>query len=144
MSPTRAWELLKRAELYPKWWPWMRRLEVSGSPLEPGTTFSFLVVAPIPFTMRVRLEIVESKEDARVEAEVKGDLVGRAEMSFVAVSDEVTEATLEWDVEVRKPGVRTAARALRPVLIWGQNWAVETALRGFLRHLDDESSGTKE
>ena len=139
LSPERAWELLKRPHLYPKWWPWMRRLEVSGTPLEPGTTFTFYVVAPIPFPLRLEVEIVESNKAEGIEASVAGDLVGRAEMSFAEISNQVTRATLRWDVDVRKPGVRTAARTLRPILQWGQDWAVDVALRGFLRHLDTDT-----
>lgn len=136
LSRARAWDLLRQPHLYSKWWPWMRRLEVSGAPLEPGTTFTFYVVAPIPFPLRLVVEIVESKEDERIEASVAGDLVGRAEMSFAEISGDVTQATLRWDVDVRKQGVRTAARTLRSILQWGQTWAVDVALRGFLRHLD--------
>ena len=115
----------------------MRDLEVTGTPLEPGTTFTFRVVAPIPFTLRLVVEIVNSKEAEQLEAAIHGDLVGSATMFFEEVSPESTRATLAWNVEVHKPRVRGAARALRPILQWGQNWAVDSALRGFLRHLND-------
>ena len=132
----RAWDLLQQTDLYPKWWPWMRRLEVTGTPLEPGTTFTFRVVAPIPFTMQMEVEVDEAVENEFIRASVRGDLAGTAEMSFEEI-DGATAATLSWTVEVQKPRIRTAARAIRPILQWGQNWAVETALRGFLRHIRD-------
>lgn len=136
LSRRSAWAQLTRAELYPTWWSWMRDLEVTGTPLEPGTTFTFRVVAPIPFTMRLVVEVIDSKEAERLEATIHGDLVGTATMSFEEISAESTRATLGWNVEVHKPRVRGAARALRPILQWGQNWAVDSALKGFLRHLD--------
>lgn len=116
----------------------MRRLEISGTPLEPGTTFTFHVVAPIPFTMDLVVRIEESVEPERIRARITGDLEGSAAMTFDEISGETTGATLEWTVEVKKPGMRAAARALRPLLQWGQSWAVDVALRGFLRHLGED------
>lgn len=138
LGRSETWATLEQADLYESWWPWMRRLEISGTPLETGTTFTFLVVAPIPFTMNLVVRIEESVAPERILARITGDLEGSATMSFDEISSDTTGARLEWTVEVKKPGMRTAARAMRPLLKWGQNWAVDVALRGFLRHLGED------
>ena len=138
MGRPETWTTLEQADLYETWWPWMRRLEISGTPLEPDTTFSFLVVAPIPFTMNLTVRIEESIAPERIRARITGDLEGSASMTFDEITGQATVANLEWTVEVMKPGMRRAARALRPLLQWGQSWAVDVALRGFLRHLGEE------
>ncbi|HYN35825.1 MAG TPA: hypothetical protein VEV82_02510 [Actinomycetota bacterium] len=138
LGRSETWTTLERADLYESWWQWMRRLEIAGTPLETGTTFTFVVVAPIPFTMNLAVRIEESVPPERIRARITGDLEGSASMTFEEISSELTCAKLEWTVEVKKPGMRTAARALRPLLQWGQSWAVDVALRGFLRHLGED------
>ncbi len=131
-----AWEILGHTEHYQKWWPWMRHLEVDGEPLEPGTAFSFLVVAPVPFTMRLRVAVDSAREPEAIDARVEGDLGGRAALAFEEQGPDRTVAHIEWTVEVVKPTLRPVARVMRPLLLWGQNWAVDVALRGFRGHLN--------
>ncbi len=114
----------------------MRHLEVSGDPMAPGTSFAFLVVAPIPFTMRLRAEVAAASPPDRIEAKVSGDLAGEATMAFDSSPSGGTIADIGWDVEVVRPAFRPIARVARPILLWGQGWAVDIALREFRRHLD--------
>lgn len=138
-EPNRTWGILEQTHHYESWWPWMRDLKVRGKPFEAGTSFSFAVVAPIPFKMRLEVEISEAREPEQIVAEIKGDLAGEASISFETATGGGTVSTIEWKVEVVKPRMRAAARVARPLLLWGQNWAVEVALRGFRSHL--ESAG---
>ena len=82
--------------------------------------------------MRLEVEIVDSIESESIKASVTGDLEGVAEMSFKDIGNEETEVAVSWTVEIRKAGIRATARAFRPILKWGQNWAVDVALKGFL------------
>lgn len=136
LARDRAWDILGQTEHYQSWWPWMRHLEVGGEPLERGSSFSFLVVAPIPFTMRLRVEVANAEEPESIEARVRGDLSGTATMEFEEHGSD-TKAHIGWTVEVVKPSLRPVARVMRPLLLWGQTWAVDVALRGFRRHLGD-------
>ncbi|MDQ4144296.1 MAG: hypothetical protein M3198_11240 [Actinomycetota bacterium] len=130
-----TWDELERTDQYETWWPWMRKLEVVGDPLDPGTTFSFLIVAPIPFTMRLKAEVTRAQPPCKIEAAVSGDLTGKASMTFERAGSRQVTATIWWEVEVTRSSLRSVARATRPILLWGQRWAVDIALRGFRRHL---------
>ena len=136
LEPPGAWDRLEQTDLYQSWWPWMRHLEVEGNPLEPGSAYTFLVVAPIPFTMRLRVEVEQAEEPNSISAAVGGDLEGTASMTFERQAEGRTVAHIGWTIEVVKPGLRPLARVTRPLLLWGQTWAVDVALRGFRRHLD--------
>lgn len=136
LEPPEAWERLGQTDNYQSWWPWMRHLELDGKPLEPGSAYSFVVVAPIPFTMRLRVEVDDAEEPGSIAALVRGDLEGRAGLDFERQAPGRTVAHIAWTVEVVKPGLRPLARVTRPLLLWGQSWAVDVALRGFRRHLD--------
>lgn len=113
----------------------MRHLEVRGTPLEPGTSFAFVVVAPIPFTMRLTAEVSAASPPDHIEAAVSGDLAGSATMTFEEASAGRSVADIGWEVEVVRPGLRPVARVARPILLWGQGWAVDVAFREFRRHL---------
>ncbi len=131
-----TWATLEQTENYESWWPWMRHLEVDGYPLEPGTTFSFLVVAPIPVTMRLRVHVGEASPPEAITATIAGDLGGTASMKFEEQGPARTVAHIAWNVEVVRPALRSIARVTRPLLLWGQTWAVNIALKEFRRHLD--------
>jgi uncharacterized protein YndB with AHSA1/START domain len=136
-APGQTWDMLEQTHHYENWWPWMRDLRVRGEPLTNGTCFSFTVVAPIPFKMHLEVEISDSREPEHINAVIRGDLAGRASMSFEPSADGGTASDIEWTVEVVEPRMRAAAPVIRPLLLWGQNWAVEMGLRGFRRHLDE-------
>ena len=42
-------------------------------------------------------------------------------------------ARLMWDMELRRPVLRAAARFGRPVMEWGHDWVVTTGVEQFLR-----------
>ena len=128
------WDALHRTERYETWWEWMRDLNVHGRPLSPGTRFSFAVVAPIPFSMRLTVEVTDVVPERSVSASIHGDLSGIATMRFED-APEGCRAHISWRVELRQKAMRAAALVAHPVLAWGQEWAVGAALRGFNRDL---------
>jgi hypothetical protein len=133
------WDKLTRRESYPEWWPWMHDLAIRGTGLEPGAEFDFVVFAPIPYRMRLTVRITESVRPTRVEAEVHGHLRGNGTVRFRDESDG-TSAEVSWSVEVVDRAMRVGARVARPLIKWGQDWAIRVALRNFKRHLIAETS----
>ena len=134
LDRTAMWDALLRTDRYETWWEWMRDLRVEGSPATPGSVFSFAVVAPIPFSMHLRVRVEEVVPERSIAASVEGDLRGRALMRFEDQPNGC-RATVSWSVELMQRALRVGARVAHPVLRWGQDWAVGTALRGFERHL---------
>ncbi|HET7481363.1 MAG TPA: SRPBCC family protein [Actinomycetota bacterium] len=126
-----SWSLLQATERYEKWWPWMRDLRIDGDGLARDSTFSFRVVSPLPYRMRLRVSVTEVAERGAT-ATIDGDLKGSGGIELDETGSG-TSVTLRWRVEVVHPQMRVAARIARPVLRWGQTWAIQAALRGFLR-----------
>ena len=133
LAPGEAWAYLQETHLYERWWPWMRDLVVEGGGIEEGTSFSFRVVSPLPYRMRLKVEVLEAGP-LRASAAITGDLDGTGDLEISAAPDGSVVA-LHWDVEIKHGQMRIAARLARPLLRWGQTWAIESALRGFLRHV---------
>src|SRR4051812_16759618 len=114
----------------------MRDLEVAGDGLKPGTTYSFRVVSPLPYRMRLKVSVLGAGERS-VEASVDGDLVGTGTIELVD-QDRGSVAELGWSVTITHPQMRLATRFARPLLRWGQTWAIQSALKGFLRQVTSE------
>ena len=138
-APEVLWEKLTQTDRFGEWWPWMRNLEVSGTPIEAGSEFRFRVVSLLPWAMRLTVEVDRAERPDCVDVSVGGHLAGPATLSF-REQDGVTVARLTWNVEVMERGMRAGARVARPLLKWGQDWAVRIALRNFRRHLARERS----
>ena len=135
-TPEELWAAMRRVDLFPTWWPWIRDIELTGQALELGSQISFSIDPPIPYRMRVTVDVTESEHESYLEGTVGGDLHGSGSLRFEATVDG-SVATTEWKVEVSNPAMRAVIRLARPLLLWAQRWAVEVSLRGFRRYLAD-------
>jgi Ribonuclease G/E len=93
------------------------------------------VVPPVPYAMRVTVEITDATSRRQVEADVRGDLVGAAALELRDAGAGASEVRVRWTVEMCRPAMRTAARVARPMLIWGHDRVVEATVRRLRRHL---------
>ena len=132
--PDELWLELSRVDAFGSWWPWMRDVRLEGTALEPGSAISFLVVPPVRFTMRIRVDVLDSLAPRWIEGHVSGDLEGTARLELKPRAGGST-CDVAWDVELADPKVRRVIHVARPVLLWAQRWAVEIALHGFRSYL---------
>jgi hypothetical protein len=94
-----------------------------------------VVRAPLPYSLRFTVEVLEVVPNRLVDARVSGDLDGPARLE-VAPRGDGSSARLVWAVEVRKPLLRSAARWARPAMEWGHDWVVSSGIRQFRRALE--------
>jgi hypothetical protein len=138
-TPQELWTWLQRVDLFETWWPWMRDVRLRGSALEPGSVLSFLIVPPVPYRMRIEVEVTEAQPERILHGRVSGDLHGWGRLE-IEPDGERSVVVTTWDVEVANRAIRTMMRIARPLLLRAQTWAVEVSLRGFRRHLERERS----
>jgi uncharacterized protein YndB with AHSA1/START domain len=74
IGPDVLWAALSRTEDYRRWWPWLA--EFSGDGLVSGGRSRCVVRAPVPYTLRFTVTVVELVANERIEAVVDGDLAG--------------------------------------------------------------------
>ncbi|HEY1380056.1 MAG TPA: hypothetical protein VGF55_24850, partial [Gemmataceae bacterium] len=74
---------------------------VTGPPLTTGAVMTGVVAPPIPYRMRLRVELVRCVAPHTLDAVVAGDLEGEASMRFAAVPAG-TRADVAWTVELRQ------------------------------------------
>ncbi len=129
-SPEELWSVLSQTSEYPKWWRWLRGFESNG--LGAGSTADCVVQAPLPYSLRFRVHVLDVEPARLVRTEVTGDLDGPARLEIEPHPDG-SLARLAWEVDLRSPPLRAMARWARPLMHWGHDWVVETGVRQFRR-----------
>lgn len=130
----RLWEAIDEVQRYPELWSWLRNFEANDDRLRAGLVMRGRVVPPVPYSMRVTVELTDVTPMHEVTASVRGDLVGLAALSLRAAGDG-SELTVCWTVEMCRPAMRLAARVARPMLIRGHDHVVDATARRLRRHL---------
>jgi uncharacterized protein YndB with AHSA1/START domain len=138
VPPGELWAVLVRTDDFRRWWPWLR--ELSGDGLVPGGRNRCIVRAPIPYTLRFTVAVDELVPGRLVGAEVDGDLAGPARLEIAPAESPGpggggggSTVRLAWEMELRRPVLRAAARVGRPVMEWGHDWVVGSGVEQFLR-----------
>lgn len=127
------WAVLDRTTDYPRWWPWLRRFDVSPPAMAPGTVATCAISAPVvPFGIHFSLEVLDVEPARRVDVAVRGDLAGAAHLSLTP-TDDGTDLRLHWALDFCHPLFGPAARAVRPLAQRGQDWVVATGVLQFRR-----------
>jgi carbon monoxide dehydrogenase subunit G len=132
--PPTVWDAISHVESFESWWSWLRELRVEGTPLTSGTVLSGLVVPPIPYPMRLRISLVRCTAPRHIDAEVAGDLVGRAHLDLDP-DPAGTRARVGWTVEMMPRPMRLAARLGSPILRFGHDRVVEATVSRFRGHI---------
>jgi carbon monoxide dehydrogenase subunit G len=135
----RVWEALSRPERFPDWWSWLHAFSVEGDRLKPGTVLRGVVVPPIPFRLRLTVEIDDARVGRYVAANVHGDLEGLARVELEPRGD-ATEVVACWNVEMMQTPMRIAATlGMAPLLRAGHDRVVASTVESFRRRLPTES-----
>ena len=135
LAPEDLWDRLEQLDQFESWWPWLTGFRVDGNGLSTGSVLSGVVNPPVPYRMRLRIELIECSRPDAIDARVGGDLVGDAHLRFLTEGPGArVEAT--WTVELMQPTMRLASRIARPVLQWGHDRVVEMTVAGFRRRIE--------
>jgi hypothetical protein len=134
LGPEALWDRLEQLDRFESWWPWLTGFRVEGNGLATGSVLSGVVNPPVPYRMRLRIELIECSRPEAIDARVDGDLVGDAHLRLIPEGPG-TRVEVAWTVEVMQPAMRLANRVARPVLQWGHDRVVEMTVAGFRRRI---------
>jgi uncharacterized protein YndB with AHSA1/START domain len=123
-----VWEALTRIGHYRDWWPWLRQFD--GERFAVGEHWRCVVKAPLPYSLRFEIELVEVVAPDRARAELTGDIAGRAE---IALSDAAHGSVLRLTSDLTGTSGLIGAldRLLRPVAAFGHDWVLDNGIRQF-------------
>jgi uncharacterized protein YndB with AHSA1/START domain len=136
--PEDIWPLLTRAESWPGWWPYVRKVEL----LEPGDADDrgalrrtvWASRLPYGFTLLTRTRNIEKNRLLVVEA--GGDLSGEGcwELAPIPVG---TRVRYTWKVQV-SGWMRALSFLLFPVFVWNHHAVMRAGAEGMARELGVE------
>ena len=128
------WNIIEEVNQFEDWLPWLEEIHLEGNSLGRGAVLSGVVAPPLPYRMRISVELSRCEPPKSIEAVVHGDLEGEAS---VEMSPHGTGTIVEvaWTVEMMQRPMRLADRLAHPLLQWGHDRVVEATIAGFRRRL---------
>jgi uncharacterized protein YndB with AHSA1/START domain len=130
----KMWQTIQEVDQYESWWPWLEDFRLDGGSLQAGAVLSGVVAPPVPYRMRIEVELTRCEPEHAIEAHVRGDLEGEASLEM---RDHGAGSIVEvaWTVEMMQRPMRLADRFTHPLLQWGHDRVVELTVAGFRRRL---------
>src|SRR6185437_13413344 len=93
--PEQLWRAMEEADQFESWWSWLSEFRLDGGVLVPGEVLRGVVAPPLPYRMRIRVELTECEPFRRILAAVSGDLEGEARLELRG-SDVGSSVDVSW------------------------------------------------
>jgi hypothetical protein len=134
LSPDELWDELEHVDRFDSFLLWLSDFRLDGDGLKAGSTLYGVISPPLPYRMRLRVDLDDCQRPSFVRASVHGDLEGDASLVLLP-RDGGTRVTAAWTVEMMQRSMRAAARIAYPLLSWGHDRVVEATVGAFRRQL---------
>jgi hypothetical protein len=132
-----VYDVLVDARTYPYWW---KPVYISVEGDERVTRHRFK--GRLPYTLKMRAELVSSDRPNRFEVAVDGDLRGKGVWTLTE-SAAKTHVRWDWIVFADRPLLRYLTPILRPLFRFNHNWAVGRARENLEPYARSVSSSGK-
>jgi Polyketide cyclase / dehydrase and lipid transport len=119
-----VYDVVADARTYPEWWKPVY-LAVEGDVKVTQHHFK----GRLPYTLKMRAEMVREDRPRQFEVRVDGDLRGKGVWTFTPRNGG-TRVRWDWIVFADRPLLRYLTPVLRPLFRWNHNWAVARAKEG--------------
>jgi len=133
-TPAVVWEMIERTGEFEGWWGWLGDFRLDGPGLEAGSVLVGVVSPPLPYHLRIRVELERCVRHSLIDAAVHGDLEGHGRLELAPDGDD-TIASVAWKIEMMQRPMRAAARFASPLLRFGHDRVVDATVHGFRRQL---------
>ena len=133
--PDVLWRAMEEVDQFETWWSWLDEFKVEGDSLTRGSVLHGVVAPPVPYRMRIRVELTECEPPRHIDALVHGDLEGDARLE-IRDSGAGSQVDVAWTVEMMQRPMRMASRFAHPLLQWAHDVVVAMTVAGFRRKLE--------
>ncbi len=130
-----VWDALERVDELQREWRWLDVTRRHGQGLAPAACLVCSIDPPVPYRLDIELTVQSSEPRREVVADVAGDLSGHGTLRLRAAGTGSTEVDVWWEVEMLQRRMRAAARITGPLMRWGHDRVVDTAIASFRRRL---------
>jgi hypothetical protein len=133
--PAELWRAMEEMDRFEMWWSWLEEFRLEGDSLQAGSVLHGVIAPPLPYRMRIRVELTHCDPCRHVDALVHGDLEGEAQLDM---RDAGTGSIVDvaWTVEMMQRPMRMASRFAHPLMQWGHDMVVAVTVAGFRRRLE--------
>src|SRR4051812_3203784 len=125
----RLWTVLLATDEFPNWWTWLESFDAPDG-LAPGALANAVIRAPLPYVLRLQIQVDRVVPERSVDTTVSGDLTGVAQLRTSPAGDR-SEARLTWDLALTNGMLRAAAVLGRPLMSWAHDRVVATGVEQF-------------
>lgn len=133
-APSDLWDAIAEVHHFEEWWSWLEEFGLQGDTLQKGSVLRGVVAPPLPYRMRIEVELTECLRPRRMDALIRGDLEGEASLD-IQPAGTGSNVEVAWTVEMMQGPMRLADRMAHPLLQWGHDRVVEITVAGFRKRL---------
>jgi hypothetical protein len=134
ISPHQLWDVIEEVDQFEAWWPWLEEFRLEGESLKQGAVLHGVIAPPVPYRMRIQVELTQCEPARCIEALIHGDLEGEASL-VLSTRGIGSSVEVAWTVEMMQRPMRMADRMAHPLLQWGHDRVVEVTVAGFRKRL---------
>ena len=134
VPPEEVWAAIEQVDRFEAWWSWLGDFRLEGGGLHEGAVLRGTVAPPLPYRMRLQVELCDCVRPCAIDAVVAGDLEGDAHLRL-SPTPAGTDVAVAWTIEMMQRPMRVAARIGHPLLRWGHDRVVDMTVRSFRRQL---------
>ena len=66
IPPDELWQAIERVEHFEAWWSWLSDFRLEGGGLKSGSVLHGVVAPPLPYRMRLRVDLDECERPSRI------------------------------------------------------------------------------
>ncbi|MEO8396836.1 MAG: polyketide cyclase, partial [Chloroflexota bacterium] len=133
-TPQEITEIIADAHDLPRWWPSVymeAKIIERGDERGIGSVIDLYTKGWLPYTLRWRFRVTESRAPYGLTLEAKGDFVGRGIWTFEQDGTWVN-ITYDWKISAEKPLLRSLSFLMKPIFSANHHWAMrqgETSMK---------------
>ena len=128
-TPERVWTILTDSPNWPKWWPYVRRVQTLG---DKRRRIDWRT--PLGYGFTVEVEVTESLPHERLRARSSGHMQGEG-IWLLRQNGPHTDVTYVWRVTLPRGWMRWLAPLLAPLFRWNHSTVMRAGGEGLARYL---------
>ncbi len=126
-TPEEITEIIGDARDLTRWWPSVylgATVLEKGDERGVGAVIDLYTKGWLPYTLRWKFRVSESRAPNGLTLEATGDFVGRGIWTFEAAGDRV-KIVYDWKIRAEKPLLRRLSPLMKPIFSANHRWAME-------------------
>jgi uncharacterized protein YndB with AHSA1/START domain len=132
----RVWQALFDVDSWPKWWPYVRAVQLvkAGDPAGIGAVRRYTWGSRLPYTLSFEMRSTVVQAPHLLEGEATGELTGNGRWTLKETGA-TTRVRYDWTVVTTREWMNVLAPLLAPVFRWNHGQVMAAGGQGLARYL---------